>query len=81
MAITTGCDVTEVRSSKDELEKMKSGGLTGLSFLVASGFTGQTLETLELQGEAAPFERPVGVRLPSYAGLFLTYRFGKLAPK
>ncbi len=47
----------------------------GLYFLSSSGYTGQTLETLQLSGEPAPFERIVGVRKPSYAGVTFTYHF------
>jgi len=48
----------------------------GVNFLIASGFTGQTTEVLALPDEPAPFERAVGVRLPSYTALSLSYRFG-----
>lgn len=47
----------------------------GLYFLSSSGYTGQTLETLQLSGEPAPFERIVGVRKPSYAGVTFSYHF------
>ena len=49
----------------------------GINFLIASGYTGQTTEVLALLGEGAPFERVTGVRLPSYATLSLSYRFGR----
>ena len=49
----------------------------GANFLLASGYTGQTTETLALPGEPAPFERIVGVRLKSYFSLSLTYYFRK----
>jgi hypothetical protein len=45
----------------------------GVHFLLADGYTGQTLETLQLPREAIPTERVVGVRNPSYAGVTLTY--------
>lgn len=48
----------------------------GLNFLLASGFTGQTLETLQLAGEPAAFPRVVGVPLKSYASLSFAYNFG-----
>jgi len=41
----------------------------GVNFLLASGYAGQTTEFL-------PFERVVGVRVPSYATLSFNYRFG-----
>ena len=51
--------------------------MQGFTFLLANGYTGQTLETLQLPGEASPFERIVGVRNASYAGLTLSYHFRK----
>jgi hypothetical protein len=47
----------------------------GVHFLLASGYTGQTLETLQLANETIPTERVVGVRNPSYAGVSLAYHF------
>ena len=47
----------------------------GLNFLITTGYTGQTLETLQLAGEPAPFERIVGVPLKSYVSLSWTYNF------
>jgi hypothetical protein len=47
----------------------------GVNFLIANGYTGQTTEVLALPDDAAPFERVVGVRLPSYISLSYTYRF------
>jgi hypothetical protein len=47
----------------------------GMNLLIASGYTGQTTEVLALPDESAPFERVVGVRLPSYISLSYTYRF------
>jgi len=44
------------------------------NFSFAKGFSGQTLETLQLQNELEPSERIVGVRKTSYAGITLTYR-------
>jgi hypothetical protein len=48
----------------------------GVNILLASGFTGQTLETLALSTEPAPFERIVGVPLKSYVSMTWTYNFG-----
>jgi hypothetical protein len=45
----------------------------GVHFLLASGYAGQTLETLQLLGETEPTERIVGVRKASYAGITFTY--------
>src|SRR5262249_12655817 len=47
----------------------------GLNFFVASGYGGQTLETLALQGEGSPFERVTGFPLKSYVTASLTYHF------
>jgi len=49
----------------------------GVNFMIASGYTGQTTEVLALPGESEPFERVVGVYLPSYATLSVSYRFGR----
>ena len=48
----------------------------GLNFLLADGFTGQTIETLQLAGEPAAFPRVVGVPLKSYASVSFTYHPG-----
>jgi Carboxypeptidase regulatory-like domain len=47
----------------------------GMNLFIASGYSGQTTETFALPHESAPFERIVGVRLPSYVSLSYTYRF------
>jgi len=51
----------------------------GANFLLPSGYTGQTLETLALPSETEPFERIVGVPTKPYATLTLTYNFGSPA--
>ena len=43
--------------------------------LTASGYAGQTTEAFY----ASSIEEIVGVRIPSYAGISLTYRFGRQA--
>jgi hypothetical protein len=48
----------------------------GLNFLIASGYGGQTLETLSLPGEGDAFERIAGFPLKSYATGSVTYHFG-----
>jgi len=53
----------------------------GVNFMIASGFTGQTTGVLALPDGPAPFERAVGVRLPSYASLSLSYSFGGSHPR
>ena len=49
----------------------------GLHIQMASGYTGQTTETLALPGEGDPFERVVGVFIPSYATASFSYRAGR----
>jgi hypothetical protein len=49
--------------------------VAGINFMLASGYTGQTTEVLALPGDAEPFERVVGVYLPSYVTASYTYRF------
>jgi hypothetical protein len=45
------------------------------NILIARGYAGQTTETLALPGEPRPFERVVGVRMPSYFSISWTYHF------
>lgn len=48
----------------------------GMNLFLASGYIGQTTETFALSDETVPpFERIVGVRLPSYVSLAYTYHF------
>jgi hypothetical protein len=74
-----GFTAVPVREIRGSLARSFSDGLfdAGVHFLLANGYTGQTLETLRLPGEASPFERIVGVRKASYAGITLSYHFGK----
>lgn len=44
----------------------------GVNLLVARGYTGQTTENFY----SSPVQKVVGVRIPSYASLSFTYRFG-----
>jgi hypothetical protein len=53
----------------------------GANFRLASGYTGQTTETLALPGDSAQFERVVGVPLKSYVSLSWTYYFKKMSPR
>lgn len=46
----------------------------GLNLFLASGYGGQTLETLALAGEGEPFERITGFPLRSYVTASFTYR-------
>jgi len=45
----------------------------GANMLIASGYTGQTIESFY----PSEIQQVVGVRIPSYASLNLTYRFGR----
>ena len=47
----------------------------GVNFFIASGYGGQTLETVALAGEGDPFERVTGFPLRSYVTASLTYSF------
>jgi len=47
----------------------------GVNFFLASGYGGQTLETLALPGEGEPFERITGFPLRSYVTASFTYHF------
>jgi hypothetical protein len=47
----------------------------GVNFLIASGYGGQTLETLALPGEGSAFERITGLPLKSYVTASFTYHF------
>jgi len=47
----------------------------GMNSLIARGYTGQTVETLQVAGEPAPVEQVVGVPLKSYVSLSWTYKF------
>jgi hypothetical protein len=47
----------------------------GVHCLLADGYIGQTLETLQLPSETIPTERVVGVRNQSYAGVSFIYHF------
>lgn len=72
----TGVPVREIRGAvlRPFLENRMS---IGTNFLLASGYTGQTTETLALPTDPAPFERIVGVPLKSYVSLSWTYYFKK----
>lgn len=71
-----GVPVTEVRGAilRPFLDNRTS---IAANFLVATGYTGQTTETLALPTDPFPFERVVGVPLKSYVSLSWTYHFNK----
>jgi hypothetical protein len=70
----TGVRVREIRGAL--LRSFGEGRMDlGVNFLLAAGYTGQTLETLALPTDPAPFERIVGVPLKSYVSVTWTYNF------
>ena len=70
-----------VREFRGALVRSFQGGKiqAGVHFQIASGYTGQTTEVLALPGEGEPFERVVGVYIPSYATASFSYHFGRPA--
>jgi hypothetical protein len=70
-----------VREFRAALVRNFQGGKiqVGVHFQVASGYTGQTTEVLAPPGEGAPFERVVGVYIPSYATASFRYHFRRQA--
>jgi len=76
-----GFDSVPVREWRGALVRGFRGGRiqVGLHFQLASGYTGQTTEVLALPGEGDPFERVVGVYIPSYATASFSYHFGRPA--
>jgi len=68
----TAVPVREIRGSLTRSFHSESFE-AGVHFLLANGYTGQTLETLQLPNETIPTERVVGVRNQSFAGVSLTY--------
>jgi hypothetical protein len=45
----------------------------GVNFLIASGYSGQTTESFY----PSTLQEVVGVRIPSYASINVTYKFGR----
>jgi hypothetical protein len=71
----TGTSVKEFRGAV--VRPFRNGKLTaGVNFLIATGFTGQTTENFE----PSQIQEVVGVRIPSYASVSFTYRFGRTGP-
>ncbi|HJY85383.1 MAG TPA: hypothetical protein VKE24_00970 [Candidatus Acidoferrales bacterium] len=66
-----------VREFRGALLRSFGGGRmdVGINFLIASGFTGQTVETLQLPGEPGASDRIVGIPLGSYVSVTWTYKF------
>jgi hypothetical protein len=75
--VLTTTPVREIRGAVDR--SFAEGRFdAGVNFLIARGYTGQTVESLALPGETgAPFSRVVGVPLKSYVSVSFAYRFGR----
>jgi hypothetical protein len=76
--LTVECTGTPVKEFRGALVRPFWNGRmdAGVNFLIASGYTGQTTENFY----PSDIQEVVGVRIPSYASLSLTYRFGHPAP-
>jgi hypothetical protein len=72
----TGTPVKKFRAAV--VRSFRDGRLNlGVNFLIASGYTGQTIENFG----TSDVSEVVGVRIPSYASVTFTYRFrGNSAP-
>jgi hypothetical protein len=69
----TGVPVKEFRAAL--VRPFLSGRMEGgVNMLIAGGYTGQTTENFNPQ---TAIQEVVGVRIPSYASVSLTYRFGR----
>jgi hypothetical protein len=71
----TECSGTPVKEFRGALVRpfLKSRITAGVNFLVATGYTGQTTETFF----PSAISEAVGVRIPSFASVSLTYKFGR----
>jgi hypothetical protein len=69
------CTGTSVRELRAQFARpfLQQRLTLGLNALLAGGYSGQTIENFG----ASPVQEVVGVRIPSYASLSLTYRFGQ----
>ena len=78
-----GFDSVPVREFRGAVVRaFESKGIDiGVNVLIASGYGGQTLETLALAGEGDPFERVTGFPLRSYVTASLTYHFRRNGTK
>jgi len=71
-----GVPVREVRGGV--LRPFKANHMSfGVNFLIASGYTGQTTETIPFEGGTWPVECIVGVPLKSYVSASWSYYFGR----
>ncbi|MGA2647367.1 MAG: TonB-dependent receptor [Candidatus Sulfotelmatobacter sp.] len=70
----TGTPVKELRGAV--VRPFMNGRMNaGVNFLIARGYTGQTTENFF----PSDIQQVVGVRIPSYASVTVTYRFGRSA--
>jgi Carboxypeptidase regulatory-like domain len=69
------CTGTPVKEFRGAVVRPFSNGRmnVGVNFLIASGYTGQTTENFY----PSDVQEVVGVRIPSYASVTFTYRFGR----
>lgn len=72
--LTPECTGTPVKEFRGALVRPFLNGRmnAGVNFLIAGGYTGQTTENFY----PSDVQEVVGVRIPSYASLTITYRFG-----
>ena len=75
--LNSECTGTPVKEFRGALVRPFLNGRmdAGVNFLVASGYGGQTTENFY----PSEIQEVVGVRIPSYASVTLTYRFGRTA--
>ena len=73
--LSSQCTGTPVKEFRGALVRPFLNGRldAGLSFLIATGYTGQTTENFD----SSPIQEVVGVRIPSYASFSIAYRFGR----
>jgi hypothetical protein len=73
--LTSECTGTPVKEFRGALVRPFVRGRlnVGINFLIATGYSGQTTENFY----PSAIQEVVGVRIPSYASVSLTYRFGR----
>jgi hypothetical protein len=76
--LTNECTGTPVKEFRGAMVRPFLNGRmnVGVNFLIAGGYTGQTTENFY----PSDTQEVVGVRIPSYASLSFTYKFGHSAP-
>ena len=72
--LSAECNGTPVKEFRGAVVRPFMNGRldVGVNFLIARGYTGQTTENIY----PSDFQEVVGVHIPSYASLSVTYRFG-----